>query len=242
MINEPHERNRAWSRDELILALKLYSELKPKAPGENHEGVRELSSLLRAMRHKSGGDVPENFRSPASVVMKLMNFRSLDSEYDGKGLASVGDRDRLVWNELSADAQLLSALDAAIRSANATSEDSRPGVDPEFEDAFEGAILMKLHRVRERDPRLAKTKKEKALQEFGKLACEVCMFDFANFYGARGIGFIECHHILPLHELRAGVNTRLADLALVCANCHRMLHASRPVATISQLRSEVICS
>jgi 5-methylcytosine-specific restriction protein A len=235
MIDEPHERNRAWSRDELILALKLYCDLKPKAPGESHEGVRELSSLLRAMGNKAGGNVPENFRSPASIVMKLMNFRSLDSEYGGKGLASVGDRDRLVWSELSGDQTLLAGLDAAIRSANAANEDLRP----EPEEAFEGGVLMKMHRIRERDARLAKKKKEKTLKELGKLACEVCGFDFASFYGARGHGFIECHHIVPLHELRAGKTTRLEDLALVCANCHRMIHSSRPVATLAGLQSEL---
>ena len=240
MIDEPHERNRAWSRDELILALKLYCDLKPKAPGESQAEVRELSALLRTMGRKLSGTVPENFRSPASVVMKLMNFRSLDSEYGGKGLASVGDRDRLVWSELSAQQRLLSGLDAAIRSANAAREDSRPEFDAGFgEEAFEGGLLTRMHRLRERDPRLVKRKKEKALQELGKLVCEVCTFDFAKFYGTRGKGFIECHHIVPLHDLRAGRTTRLEDLALVCANCHRMIHASRPVATLAKLQSEL---
>src|SRR5262245_40525732 len=117
MVDEPHERNRAWSRDELILALKLYCDLKPKAPAESQHEVRELSALLRSMGHKLSGAVVDNFRSPASVVMKLMNFRSLDSEYGGKGLASVGERDRIVWQEMSANLGLLSDLNTAIRSA-----------------------------------------------------------------------------------------------------------------------------
>jgi 5-methylcytosine-specific restriction protein A len=40
--------------------------------------------------------------------------------------------------------------------------------------------------------------------------------------------------------LRPGTKTRLIDLALVCANCHRMLHRSRPWPTIAELRTELV--
>ncbi|MET9496757.1 HNH endonuclease [Streptomyces sp. NPDC006552] len=32
--------------------------------------------------------------------------------------------------------------------------------------------------------------------------------------------YIECHHVVPLHEAGEG-RTKLSDLALTCANCHR---------------------
>ncbi|WP_421989133.1 HNH endonuclease [Roseococcus sp.] len=41
-------------------------------------------------------------------------------------------------------------------------------------------------------------------------------------YGERGRGFIECHHTRPLHTLRPGDKTKIADLVLVCSNCHWM--------------------
>jgi 5-methylcytosine-specific restriction protein A len=34
-------------------------------------------------------------------------------------------------------------------------------------------------------------------------------------------------------------NTRLADLAIICANCHRIQHRGRPVLTIEALRSVI---
>ncbi|WP_308114324.1 HNH endonuclease [Streptomyces brasiliscabiei] len=40
---------------------------------------------------------------------------------------------------------------------------------------------------------------------------------------------MECHHVIPLHEAGEG-QTKLIDLALVCANCHRMIHRRAPVA------------
>jgi len=77
------------------------------------------------------------------------------------------------------------------------------------------------------------------LQETGKLICEVCEFDFVEVYGELGHGFAECHHIVPVSELVDDHKTKLADLAIVCANCHRMLHKARPLLKIGELRALV---
>lgn len=60
----------------------------------------------------------------------------------------------------------------------------------------------------------------------GRLFCEVpgCGFDFEFMYGDLGSGFAEVHHLRPLSELDQPVSTALPDLAVVCANCHRMIH------------------
>jgi predicted HNH restriction endonuclease len=73
----------------------------------------------------------------------------------------------------------------------------------------------------------------------GKLACDVCDFDYTTVYGDLGVGFIECHHRIPVSDLQPGAKTKLSDLALVCANCHRMLHRKRPWLTIEVLRNLV---
>jgi 5-methylcytosine-specific restriction enzyme A len=93
-----------------------------------------------------------------------------------------------------------------------------------------------LHCVRERDQRLVKLKKAAVLKRHGMLACEICGFVFARTYGKRGADFIECHHILPLSALGAVLKTKLDDLVLLCANCHRMIHVARPWLTIAELR------
>ncbi|MEV4457357.1 HNH endonuclease [Microbispora sp. NPDC049633] len=64
------------------------------------------------------------------------------------------------------------------------------------------------------------------------------VFDFEHTYGPRGAGYIECHHIVPLH-VSGPVTTKLDDLALVCSNCHRMIHRSAPWLTPSELRKLV---
>ena len=90
--------------------------------------------------------------------------------------------------------------------------------------ALEGGIAFGFHRKRERAPELVRLKKQQTLQATGRLACEVCVFDFNGFYGPIGEGFAECHHTKPISEYEGADLTSLEDLAIVCANCHRMLH------------------
>lgn len=59
----------------------------------------------------------------------------------------------------------------------------------------------------------------------GRVLCECCKFDFFGRYGKHGEGYIEAHHRV---FLSTGERlTRPEDFALVCANCHRMLHRKK---------------
>lgn len=112
-------------------------------------------------------------------------------------------------------------------------------IDP-GEEFQEGAVLTRLHKRRERDPKASAKKKAAVLKETAKLECEACRFDFAVAYGELGIGFAECHHRLPLASLGTRTGTRLADLAILCANCHRMIHKTRPLMSVEEFASKVI--
>src|SRR5258708_16742575 len=103
-----------------------------------------------------------------------------------------------------------------------------------------GGGVVKLHKVRERKPQLVSRKKKSVLAETGRLLCEACDFDFAETYGNLGEGFAECHHRLPLADYDEEAPTLLGDLAIVCSNCHRMLHRSRPMTTVENLRSVIL--
>jgi len=84
----------------------------------------------------------------------------------------------------------------------------------------EGRMKLIKHMVRERNRKIIDQKKGNAIRE-EKLFCEVCTFSFPKIYGEQ---FIECHHRTPISQTTGVVETRLQDLALVCPNCHRMLH------------------
>ena len=116
-----------------------------------------------------------------------------------------------------------------------------PVTDIEVEEisAREGAVSARLHLHRERDRTIIAAKRRQVLAATGRLACSVCGFDFQQFYGELGTDFCEVHHLCPLGEAGGEVQTRLADLAIVCSNCHRMLHRSHPFPTLDQLKSRI---
>ena len=70
------------------------------------------------------------------------------------------------------------------------------------------------------------------------MECEICNFNYSKKYGERGKGFIECHHKVPLHKLKPNTKTKLSDLALLCANCHRMIHRNGGIS-IEALKKEI---
>ncbi|EJG1862194.1 HNH endonuclease [Vibrio parahaemolyticus] len=103
----------------------------------------------------------------------------------------------------------------------------------------EGTEIYKMHRALERDTSIARKVKVMRLKDSGKLECEVCGFDFFQTYGGLGLGYIEAHHTTPVHELKGTRKTQANELALVCSNCHKMLHRGKPLMSISELRKVI---
>lgn len=66
--------------------------------------------------------------------------------------------------------------------------------------------------------------------------CEICEFNFSGVYGAIGNEYIVIHHLDPIGSREHATMTRLEDLALVCDNCHRMLHRKSPPYTPEELK------
>jgi hypothetical protein len=121
---------------------------------------------------------------------------------------------------------------------NEPSEDL-PDIEASEHSAFEGRRMLRMHLSIERRASLARRKKEKVLNQFGRLACEVCDFDFERTYGSIGRAFAEAHHLVPLESLRQGRVVTTAELAIVCANCHRMLHLGDPLFSLPELRQRL---
>lgn len=110
-------------------------------------------------------------------------------------------------------------------------------VPEDDESAFpEGHESFRRHRHLERDGAMPKKAKVKRLNETGKLECDACGMDFHRIYGSLGYGFIEAHHTVPVFEIKGSTKTKVGDLALVCSNCHRMLHRGKNLLTVSDLK------
>jgi hypothetical protein len=106
------------------------------------------------------------------------------------------------------------------------------------EEFSEGSEKFVIHRRKERNPQAVRRKKQMALETHGNLVCEACDFDFAEVYGPAGEGVAECHHRVHLSTLQSECRIRLKDLAIVCSNCHTILHRP-PMPTVEELRQVV---
>jgi 5-methylcytosine-specific restriction protein A len=208
--------------------MDLYLKYRPSAPDQSNSDVIALSEILNSLPiHTERPDI-EKFRNPNGVSMKMGNFQALDPDYQGVGLSRGAKADAEVWDYFIERRGELKQLAASLRQAAASG--NAPIAEEEGEDEVEeGKIVFRTHRARERNPQLRKRKIEAVVREKGELACLVCGFNFATTYGEElGGGFIEVHHVTPLSELGGVTKTRLKDLAVVCSNCHRMLHRAKP--------------
>jgi hypothetical protein len=88
----------------------------------------------------------------------------------------------------------------------------------------EGKETIRLHRRKERDRKLVKIAKRLFRRRYGALFCECCSMDFERTYGQLGRDYIEAHHRVPLSQLIGHTETTPDDLAMLCADCHRMVH------------------
>jgi 5-methylcytosine-specific restriction protein A len=134
---------------------------------------------------------------------------------------------------LPAEADLRADLQAIVRAYRALT--FRGGIDADVEkqtdvgDEFGKQNLTitetrkyAYHRKVERNRTAAKQAKK-----FHGTRCQVCELKFDERYGAIGDGYIEAHHLKPIATLEEGVPVTYdvaADFAVLCSNCHRMIH------------------
>lgn len=101
------------------------------------------------------------------------------------------------------------------------------------ERAVEGILTESRSRSRNAGLRLA------ALQRAGGV-CEGCGVNFARKHGGLGKHCLVVHHKKQLKDTDQPRETKLSDLAVVCANCHMMIHVNREKAlTLSQLKKRM---
>jgi 5-methylcytosine-specific restriction enzyme A len=239
-------RSPAWIWDELMLACALVVENGWRELRENDERVHELSRLLRSLPlHGDSANENPKFRSAGSVSAKTANLATAHHAYAGVSTRG-GKLDKVVVDAFDARPSEMRENAALVRESFTSGDlhDAPEYLDELQEGGFtslEGRLITRMRIARERDPRIRRRKLERVRQLGLPLQCEVCDFHFQDFYGQLGEGYIEVHHVLPLHV--SGLReTSLDDLALLCANCHRMCHRARTGEswrTPAALRAEI---
>ncbi|MUO79696.1 HNH endonuclease [Agrobacterium vitis] len=208
--------NPNWTRDETILALNLFQKLNGDVPSPKSMEIKELSDLLRSLPYHAEAAKQPTFRNPDGVGFKLSNIRQVAT---GKGLGNVSNMDRLIWKEYGDRIDEVHQIAAAIKSGILIAgSEPLPDVEQELP---EGRLLTALHVRRERNPKVRKLLLDDRRPT--GLRCEICDLSRPDLDVSMQEAMFEAHHLIPLAD--AGERkTRLADLALLCACCHRLIH------------------
>jgi 5-methylcytosine-specific restriction protein A len=77
-------------------------------------------------------------------------------------------------------------------------------------------------------------------KKFHGTRCQACDLDFGERYGKIGTGFIEAHHLRPIATLEEGIPIKYdvgTDFAVLCSNCHRMIHRFSDPSDLLALRA-----
>jgi 5-methylcytosine-specific restriction protein A len=203
--------------------------------GANERALNELRSRAAIMRERA----PE-FRATFSAdPIGLESDRFLPRGYEaGHAFGVAYTIDRLPPEE-KLHADLIEAIRLyrilIVRGGTAilSEEDA---ADAGLEGApIEEKRRYVSHRKIERNPKAAKEAKR-----VHGTTCQGCDFDFAAIYGTFGAGYIEAHHLVPLSSITEGETVTLdpkTDFAVLCANCHRMMHRKGGPTTVAELKA-----
>lgn len=235
-----------WRREEIILALELYLRGGRRVPEDHDPEVVALSEDLGRLPLIPLDQRAPNFRNPNGVVLKISNLRAFDPHAVSKGMSAGSKLDKELM-ETYADDPIGLALEArAIRmeyrewlapvstppTPLRTEFPRHAAAEPQapWDTSFDRYAR---HLMLEQNMEAQESRRESARS----LACEICGFDFGRTYGEVGHGYIQYHHRVPLADLTNTAKPTAADLTLICANCHAMLHQADRVLTVDELKS-----
>jgi 5-methylcytosine-specific restriction protein A len=141
--------------------------------------------------------------------------------------------------DLEADLTRLLLLYRSLAEArDQVQEDERIGPSSPAQDRPEAA-RYRWHKRAERSRKLAKEAKR-----FHGTRCQVpaCGKDLFEIYGELAEGYIEAHHLIPFASLE-GRPTDLnpkTDFAVVCPDCHRMIHRRPEPYTLEEISARIL--
>lgn len=209
------------TRDGAIVCGCFDPSLNKRAPREIDVGKGPVVETTAQTLVGSQLTIPVFLKEAANRWRYVGMFRAVEFSRDAEDLSAYPDRRPDAVGVL-----YLEEFD---------SSDSQP-LPPDADDYFamEGREVLRRHLARERSPYLAELKKRESSRSTGFLTCEACSLNSATLPKDIGEAAFEVHHRLPLAGTGQNTKTRINDLAILCANCHRMIHRTQPFQTVEQ--------
>ena len=220
-------------------------------PNSSNKIILGLGQSFQEAEKEYGKDSNQNLDKQAEIMrMKIPEFKSFFSsskpkieingrlnyksghvyhiEYDAADLPS---EEELVGNLHN----MLDAYETLFFRGGRDSDNFLIGEEQNENITIEETYKKKVHYLIER-PSSAQIKKIK--KELG-FVCQSCNFNFQQIYGDIGKEYIEAHHLVPMSELKKGETRKLTkkDFAVLCSNCHRMIHKLKDSSDLEQLKN-----
>jgi 5-methylcytosine-specific restriction protein A len=196
------------------------------------EELRRRAALMQAR-------LPEGVGRFTGGQVSLKGSSRLARDYEPATAWHAGYDPAELPNEerLRDDLQEMVRLYVAL-TARGGRENFEDAPEPPGQGETESIIERRRYRLHRKIERT--TKAAKLAKRVHGYVCQGCGFDFAVVYGETGADYIEAHHLTPLSELPEDVPVSQdprKDFAVLCANCHRMVHRSGGPTTVEALRS-----
>jgi len=173
------------------------------------------------------------------LELKVESSNSLGAYYEKGAICSK----YYARDNIPADSQLESDLNDMLNYYLVlTSKDviSASNTDIETDEQgleHEDLRIMRVHKRIERNQKLSQQAKN-----IHGYTCQICRFNFEKKYGDIGKDFIEAHHLVPLSQLkgqRIALNPK-KDFAVLCSNCHSMIHKTEYVSDINSFKNKYL--
>lgn len=205
---------------------------------ENYkENPKKVLEIKAAEFRAQLGSTPKTFPK-TTIDLNTKNPADLASFYEsGNIFAKLYEKgnlpleDELVYDfvEMMEIYNILSNNDFDINTPT-------PGENIEVKTGQENLKKLKQHWRVERNQKLAK-----AAKSIHGYICQACGFNFEKYYGSIGKEFIEAHHLIPISQLKGRIVERdpRKDFAVLCSNCHRMIHKTDNPADIKGFQTRI---
>lgn len=124
-------------------------------------------------------------------------------------------------------------LQVAQKRLNSAASLRLPEEVPDRISLVEGAVRQITINQYERNPQA----RQRCIDHYGT-NCQICNFNFGEFFGETAEGLIHVHHLKPLAEIGEEYEVDpIEDLRPVCPNCHAMIHLGGVTRSIEDVKA-----
>lgn len=230
-----------------ILLSRTHRQFEASFKADNFAGA-----LLRVMSEASNGQKTAFLRARDAAEASGTYVYVAINGNDGRNCLYLRERWTRVEIDVSrrlpsgkiADEMLATAFQAAstclalILALTGIGEEGTSAPDNGAKGLPEGAKLRVEVNRYERSP----VNRAACIDHYGH-RCQCCGFDFADFYGELGDGYIEVHHRTPVSKLGPDyIVDPVEDLVPLCGNCHSMVHRTDPPMPVEHLSALIEAS